>query len=222
MPRSAAHLQPVYARDPGLPPGISMWLCDLAALPWNLDQCRALLPPEPAPTPAPLRPIAHLRRLQTRALLHLLLAEQLGVAPQQLTPTLGPNGKPELPGLAFNSSHSGDWALLGLGPVPALGVDLEVQRPRRQLSDLTSYCLCDREVLLWNSIPNEEQLLTFYCIWTAKEAALKAWGRGIDQLQQVALDHLLRPAQARLSGHTPCRIHSLVLPGPLVGALALA
>ncbi len=216
----AAHLQPVQARNRDLPAGISVYLCDLAALPWDLEQCRALLPPDPAPRPEPLRPIAHLRRLQTRALMHHLLAEQLGLLPQQIAPRPTAKGKPELAGLAFNTSHSGDWALLALGPPMGLGVDLEVARPRGQLTELAGYCLQEREVTLWNQASNPGQHEMFYRMWTAKEAALKAWGRGLDQLSQVCLDDPRQPTTATLATESICRIHTLELPAGLVGAVA--
>jgi len=218
MPRCADQLQPVEARD--LPPDISVWLCDLAALPWDLATCQRRLPPELAPGPAPLRPIAHLRRMQTRALLHGLLAEQLGVAPQQLTPSLGPHGKPELPGLAFNSSHSGSWALLALGPVTALGIDLEEARPRPQLPQLLYYFLNKLDLECFNQYPKHMHLQLFYRVWTAKEAALKAWGRGLDQLGRVVLNDLRRPRHASIASECACRIHTLALPAGLIGALA--
>ncbi len=217
-----AHLYPIKPQNPPLPPGLSLYLCDLSTLPWDLDHCHSLLPPEPLSPRPPLRPIAHLRRLQTRALLYQLVGQQLGVPPQQLTPAHGPDGKPTLPGLAFNSSHSGDWALLALAPQGRLGVDLEIVRNRDNLHNITNACMTYREQLLWDKLTNREDIVAFYRIWTAKEAALKAWGLGIDALRRVELNDLQQPTQAVLDQEHACKVWMLQPSPALVAAVAVA
>lgn len=104
--------------------------------------------------------------------------------PDMLT---GPHGRPAFrdPGLPdFSISHSGDWLWLAVGE-PTLGLDVEQQRPRRNLQKLMAHVLSPRE-LAWVAVQDDE-LHAFYRLWTLREAVLKASGRGLAGLSRLQL-----------------------------------
>jgi len=104
--------------------------------------------------------------------------------PDMLT---GPHGRPAFrePGLPdFSISHSGDWLWLAVGE-PALGLDVEQRRPRRNLQKLMAHVLSPLE-LAWVAGQSDE-LRAFYRLWTLREAVLKASGRGLAGLSRLQL-----------------------------------
>lgn len=101
----------------------------------------------------------------------------------------GPFGKPKLKGplpLAFNLSHSGDWAALAIvdkdDPTKEpleVGLDLETVAQRSALA-LAKRFFSPEE---WQSLslcPDyAQQNRLFTKLWTRKEACLKLWGTGM-------------------------------------------
>lgn len=98
----------------------------------------------------------------------------------------GEHGKPTFPPpldtLGFNWSHSGDLALLAVGKGPsgfAIGVDVEVVRPRPRALELARRFFAPDEAAELNTLPEAAHLGGFLALWTAKEAVLKAHGGGL-------------------------------------------
>ena len=91
---------------------------------------------------------------------------------------------PESP-LAISLAHSGPWVACALGRVAALGVDLEVIRPRPRLLAFARRFYSAAEVAWLESLPGAEQLAAFYDIWTSREAWLKARGSGLRELRRA-------------------------------------
>ncbi len=109
--------------------------------------------------------------------LRQLVGRYAGVAPESVETRVGPHGKPYLHGhsLRFNVSHSGDWSVLALARDVEIGVDLEHARRVRRRTALIERCFtpAERERLL---AAGDRGLLRY---WAAKEALVKAIGRGI-------------------------------------------
>lgn len=108
---------------------------------------------------------------------HALVARYAGCAAESLVPCIGPHGKPYLDGhrLRFNLSHSGDWTVLALAWSVELGVDLEHARRVRRRTALLERCFTTAEQARLAS-GGDRALLRY---WAAKEALVKAIGRGI-------------------------------------------
>jgi phosphopantetheinyl transferase (holo-ACP synthase) len=72
-------------------------------------------------------------------------------------------------------SHSGGLAALAQGPLGSrIGVDLELHRPRRDMSIARfAYSAAESE---WLARETDERESLFYTLWVAKEAAAKALG----------------------------------------------
>jgi 4'-phosphopantetheinyl transferase len=123
------------------------------------------------------------RYLAAHAALRRLLAETTGIAASDLVSHEGPFGKPYLPGPAapsFNLSHSGDMALIGIGPPGVeIGVDVEVPRAMSDALELAERHFAPAEIDALRSTPPDQRDHAFLRGWTRKEACLKAIGSGL-------------------------------------------
>lgn len=124
----------------------------------------------------------HLRRrfVIARAALRLLLSRYLHVPAEQILFTYGPKGKPRVTGASihFNTSHSGDLALLAFAGCE-IGVDIEQIRPLPELEEIAKRFFCAQEAAELTSLPLSERERAFFRCWTRKEAYLKAVGDGL-------------------------------------------
>jgi 4'-phosphopantetheinyl transferase len=96
----------------------------------------------------------------------------------------GEFGRPELDqrhgrALNFNWSHSGGFALAVIGKCCAPGIDIERRRSRARALDIAEHYFCKEELAVLASMPESTRGDEFLRLWTAKEAVLKALGRGI-------------------------------------------
>ncbi|MFZ0870678.1 MAG: 4'-phosphopantetheinyl transferase superfamily protein [Rhodanobacter sp.] len=123
------------------------------------------------------------RRELGRAPLRALLAAYLGERPEALMLVDGEHGRPALAApyesLAFNWSHSGDQALLAIARGVAPGIDLERWRPRSRALEIAERFFCAEEAAALAMLDADQLTSAFLELWTAKEAVLKALGRGI-------------------------------------------
>jgi 4'-phosphopantetheinyl transferase len=126
-----------------------------------------------------------------RGMLRTILGHYANVEPNQLQFSYSDRGKPALVStdidsvLQFNLSHSNGLALYAVTRDRQIGIDLEHIRPISDIEQLTKRFFSPREYSVISSLPKSEQQVTFFEIWTCKEAYLKATGQGLAQLQQV-------------------------------------
>nr|WP_154894518.1 4'-phosphopantetheinyl transferase superfamily protein [Paenibacillus xylanexedens] len=120
------------------------------------------------------------RSVLGETLARVTLSKWTGARPGDLTFIRNTYGKPSLishPDLPFNVSHSGDWVAVISGGHAPLGVDVEKISPidmaiaERFFSPLESRNLAAE--------PADQQLETFYQLWTLKESYIKAVGMGL-------------------------------------------
>src|SRR3954469_12264656 len=129
-----------------------------------------------------------------RGALRILLGRYLETDPAALRFAATTNGKPRLDPpqkLQFNVSHSGSAGLIAIAGND-VGIDVEQIKPRENLEGLARRVFTERER---EAIAGEED--AFYRHWVAKEAFVKATGRGISSVRsfEVLLD---APGGARL------------------------
>lgn len=141
------------------------------------------------------------RREQGRAPLLAVLAAYLDRDPADVALVAGEHGRPALAdpqaALAFNWSHSGGHALIALAQGVVPGIDLERLRPRPRALEIARRFFCAGEADALAALPEAQREHAFLALWTAKEAVLKATGRGV----AFGLDRLqfaLPPAPPRL------------------------
>lgn len=129
--------------------------------------------------------LAHPRTqfIATRGALRLLLGHYLPPLSSPLVFSQTAHGKPILPppfeNVHFNISHSGHSALIAITQTAAVGVDIEVHQPLKDLTGLLEMVGHPRELAAWQALPSEERTNGFYQLWTLKEALSKAVGLGL-------------------------------------------
>lgn len=134
-----------------------------------------------------------------RALLRLVLAKHLNADPAGIVITQqcrhcgsADHGKPAVAGggIEFSVSHAGGHGAIALHPHAAVGVDLEVPRPRAQ--SMLDIALSATELAAHRRLPAHERDAAALRWWTRKEAVLKATGWGLavppDQIRVSAPD----------------------------------
>lgn len=136
------------------------------------------------------------RAIVSRAALRTLLGRYLGQAPDELRFTAGRHGKPRVDGpLGFNLSHSGRLGLIAVARGVEVGVDVEQVAPRRDLPGLARRMFAEgeREAIDVAADPQ----VAFYRHWVAKEAFVKAVGRGVLSMRSIEV-LLEAPGGARI------------------------
>jgi 4'-phosphopantetheinyl transferase len=193
------------------------------------------LPPLPAAAAAQLDDqtvhVWHLgyRRALGRLPLLRILAAYLGVDADELQLTQDAHGRPRLDprhgtALDFNWSHSGDHALVAIARGIAPGVDVERRRARPRALALARRFFDAAETAALAALPVGARDDAFLTLWTAKEALLKAHGRGIGYgLQRLRVAAPPQPLQLlRFDGEDvgAWQLQRLDLAPELVAALA--
>ncbi|MGI6011689.1 MAG: 4'-phosphopantetheinyl transferase family protein [Ruminococcus sp.] len=115
-----------------------------------------------------------------RRLLKAGLKEQFGVEVREEEIGRSGKGKPYLkkqPGIFFNISHSGEFAVCALAHAP-LGVDIERHREIR-FERVGRKFLTEEEWKIWEKSSDAQRY--FFDQWVKREAYLKWKGTGIDR-----------------------------------------
>lgn len=109
------------------------------------------------------------------------LAARLGLPPAALALGRDAHGRPALgrAGQDCNWSHSGDRLLVALADGARVGVDLERRRPRPRALELARRYFHPGEAAALAALPADVRDAAFLRLWCAKEALLKAHGRGL-------------------------------------------
>ena len=133
----------------------------------------------------------HLRDARQRALayrarseLKRMLGRELGLPPQNVPLKADNFGKPRCThagaeGLDFSVAHTDDCALIALGEVDGLGVDVEGIITEEPEDEMLEILFSDREKDCWRDLTAMQRRVAFTQAWTIKEAILKARGEGL-------------------------------------------
>lgn len=128
------------------------------------------------------------RHVLGRGVARVILGSVMDCAPDAVTFETGPQGKPQVHGgPSFNISHSGDVIAIALAADGRLGIDVELQKPLRDLLSLARTTFRPDELAELKALPAEERTPGFFRIWTRKEAMLKALGCGLSELDAIAV-----------------------------------
>ena len=125
------------------------------------------------------------RFIARRAALRRTLAEYTGQDPVRLRFTVNAFGKPSLAGeadcegLRFNTSHSGDLAVVVVAHGRDVGVDVERYRAIAGTDGIARdhFAPAEREALSVSAPAGRSRV--FFDLWTRKEAFVKAIGTGL-------------------------------------------
>ncbi|HET8954481.1 MAG TPA: 4'-phosphopantetheinyl transferase superfamily protein [Solirubrobacterales bacterium] len=144
-------------------------------------------PPAPSRPPSPAAEV-HVWRAAAAAVpadeaLARVLALYLGGEPGAIELVRGEHGKPRLAAeperLAFNLSHSGGLALVAVTRGREVGVDVEREKPERDLVALAERALSPEDAATVRGAGGEERGHIFYALWARHEARLKCLGVGL-------------------------------------------
>jgi 4'-phosphopantetheinyl transferase len=123
------------------------------------------------------------RFVVSHAALRHIAGPWLGVAPAALRWTVGPHGKPELPGLHVNLSHSGGLALVAACAARPVGVDIQQIVPGLDVAAMARrYYPPDEAAHVGTGEGAAER---FAVLWARKEALVKAAGGRLTQALPV-------------------------------------
>ena len=142
-------------------------------------------PSPPARRIGPIRwvELPHPAGIAAQALAEAWLAGELGLAQAALAMARDAHGRPwfgaGVGGYDVSWSHSGERLLVALGEGVRVGADLERQRPRPRALQLAQRFFDPGETAWLEALPEAERENAFVRLWCAKEAILKAHGRGI-------------------------------------------
>ncbi|MEM6803628.1 MAG: 4'-phosphopantetheinyl transferase superfamily protein [Bacteroidota bacterium] len=94
------------------------------------------------------------------------------------------DGKPFLPSVFFNISHTSNRVVCAISQKGRIGIDIE-EKKEVELKNFESWFTAKE----WKAITESEvSLLKFYRYWTRKESIIKALGLKLSYLNQIELD----------------------------------
>jgi 4'-phosphopantetheinyl transferase len=122
------------------------------------------------------------RFIVSHATLRNILSSYTDQAPEGIAISIAEKGKPYLahyPGVRFNLSHSGSWALLAVARGREIGVDIERIEAGRATGSIARRFFAEAEVRELEAMPEDRRLNAFFACWSRKEAYIKARGEGL-------------------------------------------
>ena len=165
---------------------ITVWKIDLRAGERRYASCWEWLDPQERDRVGRFRFEGDRRRfVLRRAAYRQILGQAVNCPGDKLEFGSGPHGKPFLRELSssvsveFNSSHSGEFALLAVAKTAAIGVDIERLRFENINTVLLERTLSPQEMGAYEVLEPEARTGAFFQTWTRKEAVLKAAGVGL-------------------------------------------
>lgn len=125
------------------------------------------------------------RSIISRGFLRKQLGFYLSTDPSLISFSYNKYGKPYLnsdsnhTGINFNVSHSRDIVLYAIAMKREIGIDVEYLKEVTMADKIVMRFFSETEKKFYVSQPEERKKLTFFTLWTRKEAYSKAMGRGI-------------------------------------------
>lgn len=196
MRRPIREEPPVVRLGDGVPVGalalplerevVEVWRIEVSEANFGRAEAADCLSPEEVERAARYRFAANRDRFVLgRSALRQRLAAELGCAPGDVRFQYGAQGRPELEsgsnaaGVVFSVSHIPGLVLLAFARGCRLGIDVEAVSRVRDWGSLAGLALSGRESAAVAALPAGLQAVGFLRAWTAKEAYLKATGRGL-------------------------------------------
>jgi 4'-phosphopantetheinyl transferase len=197
------------------PREVHVWLVDLDCPPDGAAD--TIGPADAARAAGYVSPRDGARFAAGRAWLRVILGRYLDLDPGGLEFETAQGGRPRLAGknaptIHFSLSRSTDRGLVAVSCSP-VGADIELTRARAGLADLVASGFGAAEARCIAQGCGGSPVRGFYRHWTAKEAYLKATGRGLADLRTTELSCGPRPVM-RVGGERATWTVSLLDAGP--------
>lgn len=129
-----------------------------------------------------VRPLRQRQFVLGRILLRSMLAGEFGIDPGSIDIHERPGNAPLITlGQALTSpyislSHSADWVACVISRGTAVGIDVEVINPARDIAALSRAAFMPDECAWLARQPHDQQMPAFYHLWSLKEALYKMQG----------------------------------------------
>ncbi len=193
---------------------VHIWKQNLEISDLQLKKCFEILNQEEQIKAKRFRFEEHQRRfIAARSTLKIILSRYLTIPPQEIEFTYSSQGKPQLVEtlggnyLQFNLSHSHELAIYGITRDRPIGVDIEYIRRMPDAKRLAQRFFSAQEYAKISLLAYPDLEKSFFQLWTAKEAYLKATGEGIGGgLEQVEVS-LGPPLQLINVPNHQCQLH---------------
>ena len=119
----------------------------------------------------------------SRGILRIIISFYLDQEPADLKISSTPDGKPHLENsnLEFNLSHSGNIWVCALCQSTQVGIDIQQRYPITSIKTIIKNYFSENEKTYLDSLPADQYREKFFSLWTAKEAYLKAIGKGFQE-----------------------------------------
>jgi len=117
-----------------------------------------------------------------RGVLRTLLGHYVNILPESVRFSYHAYGKPYLknyPAIQFNIAHSEEMVIIALNYEDWIGVDIEYIERKIDVDNVAKRFFNEKEYSRLMSINEIEKRKLFFYQWTAKEAFVKAIGRGL-------------------------------------------
>jgi 4'-phosphopantetheinyl transferase len=167
---------------------VDVWWAELEQIPERLNVLRSTLSADELTRAARFRrPELQEHFVAARGILRSVLGQYLNCAPSAVSFAYGEHGKPRIAdgqaagGLQFNLSHSGQHLAVAIAHQHAIGVDIELICPGRDIQALAKRFFAPQEARALAALSPAERPLAFFACWTRKEAFLKALGDGLSR-----------------------------------------
>jgi 4'-phosphopantetheinyl transferase len=131
------------------------------------------------------------RYVISHGLLRTILGAYVEEGPSELIFEKTNSGKPFLATktrkgrIQFNMTHSEDVVCYIMSRENEVGIDIEYVKPNFDWYSIAKVYFTFHEMSLLESLPGDEQIRTFFTLWTRKEALLKATGEGLNGIKDM-------------------------------------
>lgn len=173
------------------------------------------------------RPVDRRRFLRSRGALRRILSDYTGQPAGEIEIEADGCGRPCLSASStvdFNSSRSGNFALIGTARNCRIGIDIEQVQSDFPCMELAKTFFSRNENTSLDTLSAQRRTDGFFQAWVSKEACVKAWGMGLS-LPLDSFDVCADPAApaallADRSDGPPLWLYRLAAPGGYVAVLA--
>ncbi|MCW8957014.1 MAG: 4'-phosphopantetheinyl transferase superfamily protein [Gammaproteobacteria bacterium] len=165
---------------------VDIWLFQLNIAEPRIKQLYPLLSAEEKDRSERLINFIHRKRMiAAHGFMRSVLSLYLQRPPESLEFIRANRGKPSLIQLTneadiqFNLSHSHNLAILAVADSQALGIDIEFMDRKHEWKKIIHRFFSNTEQAAIFKLPEAQQELAFYQVWTRKEAHMKVTGQGL-------------------------------------------
>jgi 4'-phosphopantetheinyl transferase len=122
------------------------------------------------------------RYVAGREMLRLILGEQCGMDPADVSFDYGPQGKPSMKGSRstfFSTAHSDGLSAVAVTRLGEVGIDIERLRPDVDVDRIAIRMFPPEDLGQWAALPDGDRVSAFFDGWVRREALVKATGIGL-------------------------------------------